>query len=63
MNITHLFQRSNRRNDGKRVRYAVVGAGWIAQEDFMPGIEHTGNSTLTAIITGDISKAAILARE
>ncbi len=41
----------------KKVRYAVVGAGDIAQEDMMPGIKHTGNSELTAIVTGDATKA------
>ncbi len=41
----------------KKVRYAIVGAGDIAQEDMMPGIKHTGNSTLTAIVTGDPVKA------
>ena len=28
----------------KKVRYAIVGVGDIAQEDMMPGVEHTGNS-------------------
>lgn len=45
------------RPDGRKVRYAVVGAGWIAQEDFMPGVEHTGNSVMTALVTGDPEKA------
>ena len=54
---------SNERADGRKVRYAVVGAGWIAQEDFMPGVEHTGNSVMTAIVTGDPEKAAELAEK
>ena len=41
----------------KKVRYAVVGAGWISQSAFMPGVAHTGNSELTAIVTGDSDKA------
>jgi predicted dehydrogenase len=45
------------RKDGRLVRYAVVGAGWIAQEDFMPGVKHTGNSTLEALVTDDPVKA------
>ena len=27
---------------GSKVRYAVVGLGWISQAAFMPGVEHTG---------------------
>lgn len=45
---------------GKKVRYAVVGAGDIAQRAMMPGIAHTGNSVLTAIVTGDREKAGAL---
>jgi predicted dehydrogenase len=63
MDILKLFSRSNRREDGRKVRYAVLGAGWIAQEDFLPGIAHTGNSELTGIITGDSHKAAVLAEK
>lgn len=42
---------------GKRVRYAVVGLGWIAQAAFMPGVEHTGNSEMVALVTGHEEKA------
>ena len=42
--------------DGRKVRYAVVDAGWIAQENFMPGVEKTGNSFLAAAVTGDAEK-------
>src|ERR1044071_2155756 len=51
------------RADGRKVRYAVVGAGWIAQEDFMPGIAKTGNSILTALVTGDAKKGRKLREE
>ncbi|MGI4756401.1 MAG: Gfo/Idh/MocA family protein [Janthinobacterium lividum] len=44
----------------KKIRYAVVGAGDIAQEDMMPGIEHTGNSVLTAIVSSDATKLSEL---
>jgi predicted dehydrogenase len=40
-----------------KVRYAVVGLGDIAQEDMMPGVEHTGNSEITAFVTSDQVKA------
>ena len=60
MSLLHPFRE---RADGKKVRYAVVGAGWIAQEDFMPGVEHTGNSVMTALVTGDAEKAKELAKK
>lgn len=41
----------------KKIRYAIVGVGDIAQEDMMPGVEHTGNSEITALITADPKKA------
>lgn len=58
MSLLHPFRD---RADGRKVRHAVYGAGWIAQEDFMPGVEHTGNSEMTAIVTGDQEKARALA--
>lgn len=51
-----------RRKGGRKVRYAVVGAGWIAQEAFMPAVAQTGNSEITAIVTGDPKKARALGR-
>ena len=44
-----------------KVRYAVVGAGWIAQEAFMPAVAQTGNSEIAAIVTGNSAAAAQLA--
>ncbi len=44
------------------IRYAVVGAGWISQEAFFPGAAQSGNSRVTAIVTGDPDKAEKLAR-
>jgi predicted dehydrogenase len=43
------------------IRYAVVGAGWISQESFLPGVAQSGNSTIAAIVTGDLAKGAKLA--
>ena len=40
----------------KKIRYAIVGLGDIAQEAMMPGIEHTGNSEITAFVSGDPEK-------
>lgn len=47
----------------KRVRYGIVGLGSISQEAMMPGVEHTGNSEITALVTGDSTKAATLGEE
>jgi len=43
------------------INYAVVGAGWIAQQAFLPGIGQSGNSRVAALVTGDRTKAARLA--
>ncbi|HTR14968.1 MAG TPA: Gfo/Idh/MocA family oxidoreductase [Roseiarcus sp.] len=43
------------------INYAVVGAGWISQIAFLPGVARSGNSRVAAIVTGDRAKAAQLA--
>jgi predicted dehydrogenase len=43
------------------IRYGVVGAGWISQEAFIPGVAQSGNSRIEAIVTGDLAKAQKLA--
>jgi predicted dehydrogenase len=43
------------------INYAVVGAGWISQQAFLPGVGQSANSKVTAIVTGDSEKAARLA--
>ena len=45
----------------KKVRYAVVGAGWISQEAFLPSIHATPNSEVTAIVSGSGDVARKLA--
>lgn len=45
----------------KKVRYAVIGAGWISQEAFMPSVAQTGNSEIAAIVSGNLDKAKALA--
>ncbi len=47
----------------KKVRYAIVGVGSISQEAMMPGVEHTGNSTITALVTSDPVKASELSKK
>lgn len=49
--------------EGRKVRYAVVGTGQIAQQAFIPGLAATSNSELSAIVTGDPGKAAALAEK
>jgi predicted dehydrogenase len=51
----------NREGALKKVRYAVVGAGWISQEAFMPSVDQTGNSVISAIVTGNRANALKLA--
>ena len=49
--------------EGGKVRYAVVGVGWISQAAMLPGIEHTGNSEVVALVTGHEEKAAKVGEE
>ena len=46
----------------KKIRYAIVGLGDIAQEAMMPGIAHTGNSEVTALVTSDSEKGRALGK-
>ncbi len=46
-----------------KVRYAVIGLGDISQAAFLPGVSHTGNSEVTALVTSDPKKAAELGRQ
>lgn len=45
----------------KNVTYAVVGAGWISQEAFMPAIQASGNSQMLALVSGSPDTAKTLA--
>lgn len=42
---------------GRRVRYGFVALGDIAQEAMLPGVAHTGNSEVAALVTSDPEKA------
>ncbi len=44
----------------RKVRYAMVALGDITQEAMLPGVAHTGNSVVTALVTGDAEKARIV---
>lgn len=49
--------------DGKRVRYAVVGLGNIAQVAVLPAFQHaTENSELVALVSGDAKKREELSK-
>ncbi len=52
----------NEKNSGK-IRYAVVGLGWIAQEVILPGFKNTKNSELVAFVTDDAEKAKELGEQ
>jgi glucose-fructose oxidoreductase len=47
----------------KRVRYAVIGLGHIAQVAVLPAFEHAQNSELAALISGDPAKEKRLSRK
>jgi glucose-fructose oxidoreductase len=44
------------------VRYAVVGAGWIAQAAVLPAMKHAGRSQLVALVSSDPVKRDELAK-
>jgi predicted dehydrogenase len=46
----------------RKVRYGFVALGDIAQEAMLPGVAHTGNSEVTAFVTGDAEKAKALGK-
>ncbi|WP_053158007.1 Gfo/Idh/MocA family protein [Pseudomonas sp. Pf153] len=43
------------------IRYAVVGLGWISRQAFLPAVLLTGNSVVTALVSGTIEKAGAIA--
>lgn len=52
---------TNDSGKSKKIRYAVVGLGWIAQEVILPGFHGAKNSELVALVTDDPEKARELA--
>jgi predicted dehydrogenase len=56
--------RISRRDERKKIRYAVVGLGHIAQVAVLPAFAHaTKNSELTALVTHDPTKAKQLSKK
>ena len=48
----------------RRIRYAVVGAGWFGQAAVLPAFANAKeNSELAAIVSGDIEKRAVLSNQ
>jgi predicted dehydrogenase len=50
-------------NGSKRVRYAVAGIGWIAQEAVLPAFQNASNSELVALVTREPKKAEEVGRK
>src|ERR1700704_6732970 len=60
---SHVVQVS-RKNGAKRIRYAVVGLGHIAQVAVLPAFAHASeNSEVTALVTDDPAKAKQLSKK
>ena len=52
------------RNSRRRIRYAVVGLGHIAQNAILPAFRHAAeNSELAALVSDDPAKLRVLSRE
>lgn len=58
-----MSQKSSSGNGSARVRYAVVGLGWIAQEAVLPAFQNAPNSELAALVTRDVKKAEEVGRK
>ncbi|MEH2329823.1 Gfo/Idh/MocA family oxidoreductase [Nostoc sp.] len=50
-------------NDQRKIRYAVVGLGWFAQEAALPSFVHTENSKLVALVSDDPRKSEELSKK
>ncbi|MEH2422167.1 MAG: Gfo/Idh/MocA family oxidoreductase [Nostoc sp.] len=50
-------------NGKHKVRYAVVGLGWFAQEAALPSFVHTENSELVALVSDDPIKSEELSKK
>ena len=52
----------NKKRNARKVRYAVVGLGHLAQVAVLPAFARLQNSEIAALVTSDKRKARILAR-
>jgi predicted dehydrogenase len=57
-------QKNSRSKPGKRIRYGVVGLGYISQIAVLPAFAHAKeNSELTALVSGDPQKLKKLSQK
>jgi len=52
----NLLEKQGRDMRYKKIRYAVVGLGHIAQTAVLPAFKHAENSELAAVVTGNREK-------
>jgi predicted dehydrogenase len=52
----------NRNRNARKVRFAVVGLGHLAQVAVLPAFSRLQNAEIAALVTGDKRKATVLAR-
>jgi predicted dehydrogenase len=52
----------NKKRNARKIRYAVVGLGHLAQVAVLPAFSHSQNAEISALVTGDKRKAEVLAR-
>jgi glucose-fructose oxidoreductase len=55
--------KGKRAKEGRKVRYAVVGLGYIAQAAVLPAFAHAENSELAALVSDDPEKLGKLRRK
>src|SRR5436190_14499227 len=58
----NLLENQGRDMRNKKIRYAVVGLGHIAQTAVLPAFRHAENSELAAIVSDDPVKRKVCAR-
>jgi hypothetical protein len=64
INCAGRDKKVEQRNSRKKIRYAVVGLGHIAQIAVLPAFKHARrNSELTALVSGDAKKLERLAKK
>ena len=60
---TKAKSESEQAKSGQKIRYAVVGLGYISQIAVLPAFRHArSNSTVTALVSGDRSKLRTLSK-
>jgi hypothetical protein len=61
--VNRITESRPRHGRGGRIRYAIIGLGWIAQSAMLPGFANArGNYALTALVSDDPEKSGPLAR-